>query len=180
MLHGKQSACVYHIWFEGLWLFALVVSCSKLDVVCFLNYFKSGWYYVSWDFWIVSCNLKILHVCKKKEPVPRHHVYFSSGGTVFKNKGLQNFQLHFSAMTQCSWSIYKTMTRGNHWAEGGYGGGGEAAAQFKSLFTNIMICYLTVGCICHLEIFSSAGVCNVLRFICVLSKHLWLKCGRHS
>lgn len=57
--------------------------------------------------------------------------------------------------------------------------GGEAAAQFKCLLTNIMTFYLTVGFVWHLEIFSSAGVCIVLRFICVLNKHLWLKCGWH-
>lgn len=53
MIYGKHSTCIYHIWFEGIWLFALVMSCPKLDVLCLLNYFKSGWCYVSGDFWII-------------------------------------------------------------------------------------------------------------------------------
>lgn len=47
MIYGKQNTCIYHIWFERIWLFALVVSCPKLDVFCFLSCFKSGCSYVS-------------------------------------------------------------------------------------------------------------------------------------
>lgn len=68
--------------------------------------------------------------------------------------------------------MQNTMTEGNQSAKRG-----KTAARLKSLLTNIMICYLTVGFIWHLEIFSNARVYSILRFICVLSKHLWLKCG---
>lgn len=135
MIYGKQNTCIYHIWFERIWLFALVVNCPKLDVFCFLSCFKRGCSYVSWDFFN-----HLRHFCKN-EPIPRHHVYFSSGGTIFKNKGLQNLQSHFSAITQCvpqacakQWQREISQQRG-----------GKTAAQLKSLLTNTVIWYLTVG-----------------------------------
>lgn len=41
------------------------MGCPELDVLCFLNYSKSGWCYVSGDFESSKANLKILHICKK-------------------------------------------------------------------------------------------------------------------
>lgn len=169
MIYGKQSPRIYHIWFEGIWLLALVMNCPERDVLDFLNYFKSGWCYVSGDFWITW------KLCIFVKISPFLDIMFISQ-VVALFLEIKDFKT-FIHIFQPLHNVFLKHMQNNDTEKSLRWGVGNSSSIKKNFLTHIMIYYLTVSSVWPLEIFSNARVYSVLRFICTLSKHLWLKCG---
>lgn len=99
LLKIKYWHLSYLIW--GNLAFCPCFELSKSRCIMFSKLFSEWW---------VLCKLRFLNYLRQfekssaylwKELIPRHHVYFSSGGTIFKNEGLQSLQLNFLTITQC-------------------------------------------------------------------------------